>query len=341
MRPVRFYRRLPLLIGVVALIASAALAVLWLRAPREPGREAIAVVDQPKVLSAARAITARSLLRRDDLTWRSVQTVPAGAFARGSVSENDFVGVVVRRDLQPGDILTAELVVKPNEAGFLPAVLGRDMRAVSIAIGVAEGSSGLILPGDRVDVILIQHFGEPGLTLPQRSVSETVLRNLRVVAVDQSISTEPKTKGGEPRIAKTVTLEVTPPQAEILTLAMQLGKLQLTLRNSGDSASPGFTGEPTSTWGSDVSPALRGLGGEPGAPSPGTQQPGQRTGPESGRSGTAIDIFHGGRAEQRCFDETGRRTKDCPSGAQPAVPAPEPELRQPEAPPQPPTNRNL
>lgn len=340
MRPVRFYRRLPLLIGGIALIASAVLAVLWLRAPREPGQEALLVIDQPKVLSAARAITARSLLRRHDLTWRSVQTVPAGAFARGSASESDFDGAVVRRDLQPGDILTADLIVKPNEAGFLPSVLGRDMRAVSIAIGVAEGSSGLIVPGDRVDVILVQHFGEPGLALPQRSVSETVLRNLRVVAVDQSISTEPKAKGGESRSAKTVTLEVTSPQAEILTVAMQLGKLQLTLRNSGDSASPGFTGEPTSTWGSDVSPALRSLGREPNAPSQGTQ-PGQQTAPPSDRSGTAVDILHGGRVEQRCFDETGRTTKACLPEAQPAIPAEEREPRQPEAPPQPQTNRNL
>lgn len=337
MRPVRLYRRLPLLIGGIALIASAVLAVLWLR---EPGQEALLVVDQPKVLSAARTITARSLLRRDDLTWRSVQSVPAGAFARGSASESDFDGAVVRRDLQPGDILTADLIVKPNEAGFLPSVLGRDMRAVSIAIGVAEGGSGLIVPGDRVDVILVQHFGESSLALPQRSVSETVLRNLRVVAVDQSISTEPKAKAGESRIAKTVTLEVTSPQAEILTVAMQLGKLQLTLRNSSDSTSPGFTGAPTSTWGSDVSPALRGLGREPDAPSQGTE-PGQQTAPPSGRSGTAVDVLRGGRVEQRCFDETGRTSKECLPEAQPAVPAEEREPRQPEAPPQPPTNRNL
>lgn len=332
-------RRLLLLVGGLALIASAVLAIMWLRLPTEPAR-AVLTNDSQHVLSAARAVAERSLLRRDDLTWRAVPTVPPGAWVRGSASEGDFVGAVVRRTLQPGDILTAGLIVKPNEAGFLPSVLGPGMRAVSIAVGVAEGTSGLIVPGDRVDVILVQHFGEPGMALPQRSVSETVLRNLRVIAVDQTISTEPRTKAGETHIAKTVTLEVTAPQAEVVTVAMQLGKLQLALRNAADNAASGWIGETTSTWGSDVSPALRGLARDPSSAAPATQ-PGQRAQPGAGHPTTAVDVFRGDKAEQRCFDETGRRMKNCPAPSQSVAPAVEPEPRQPELPVVPPANRNL
>jgi pilus assembly protein CpaB len=338
---VRLRRRLLLVIGAIALIASAVLAVLWLRLPTEQAKATL-TSDSPQVLSAARLLPGRSLLRRDDLTWRAVPTVPAGAWVRGSASEGDFVGAVVLRDLRPGDTLTADLIVKPNEPGFLPSVLGRDMRAVSIAVGMAEGASGLIVPGDRVDVILVQHFGEPGMALPQRSVSETILRNLRVIAIDQTISNEPRAKGGETHIAKTVTLEVTAPQAESLTVAMQLGKLQLALRNSGDNPASGWSGETTSTWGSDVSPALRGLARDPSNALPGAQ-PGQRTPPEVGHPTTAVDVFRGDKAEQRCFDETGRRMKSCPALPQSVAPAvePEPERNQPEPPAAPPSSRNL
>ena len=317
-------RHLLLGLGAITLLASAVLGVIWFRLPHQPALPNLAGIDRPQVLSAARAIKERSLLRRDDLTWKPVAQVPAGAYTRGSSNPADFTGAVTRQDLMPGDVLTAEHIVKPNEAGFLPSVLGRDMRAVSISVGVAEGASGLIIPGDRGDVILIQNFGEPGTPLPQRSVSETILRNLRVIAVDQTISTEPKTKGNESRVAKTVTLEVTARQAEVLTVALQLGKLQLALRNAEDDG-PGsrWIGEPTSTWGSDVSPALRDRGREPGGVQPSTTpgQPAPATGPASG---VTVDVFHGQRIEQRCFDEEGRSSAACTPAQRPAVPAAEP-----------------
>lgn len=317
-------RHLLLGLGAITLLASAVLGVIWFRLPHQTALPSLAAIDRPQVLSAARAIKERSLLRSADLTWKPVAQVPAGAYTRGSSNPADFTGAVTRQDLMPGDILTAGHIVKPNEAGFLPSVLGRDMRAVSISVGVAEGASGLIVPGDRVDVILIQNFGEPGTPLPQRSVSETILRNLRVIAVDQTISTEPKPKSTEPRAAKTVTLEVTSQQAEVLTVALQLGKLQLALRNSeDDGAASRWMGETTSTWGSDVSPALRGRGQEPGDAQPGAP-PGQPPPAATPSSGVTVDVFHGQRIEQRCFDEEGRSSAACAPAQRPAPQAPEP-----------------
>ena len=229
-------RPILLVLGTLALAAGAALVVFQLQAPAPTAVEVVAKVDSQAVLVMARPVKSRSLLRPDDLAWKAIAiaAVPTGAYPRGTATEGDFAGAVVRKDLPAGAVLTAEDVVKAGEPGFLPAVLNDGMRATSIAVGLAEGASGLIVPGDHVDVVLIQNFTEAGVELSHRSVGETVLSDLRVIAIDQRTTTDAKPKGPEPaagtaaaaaaataaavepRIAKTVTLEVTVHQAEVL-----------------------------------------------------------------------------------------------------------------------------
>jgi pilus assembly protein CpaB len=127
-------------------------------------------------------------------------------------------------------------------------------------VATGGASTGLLYPGDRVDVILTQTFkNDPPLT--RRSVSETVVESLRVLAVDAPDS---KPSGASNSFGRTVTLEVTPEQAEKINVAAELGKLSLTLRSiSGtDAVAATWTPEPTRgtgvkpTWAGDVSPAL-------------------------------------------------------------------------------------
>ena len=308
-------RHLLLAAGALLLVAGIALSVSWLRLPSMPA-EVVPPARTETVLVVARPLKARSLLRIDDLGWStlSASDVPPGSYLRGQAASLDLAGAVTLRDLRPGDILKADHIVKASESGFIPAVLGPGMRATSIAVSPAEGTSGLIVPGDRVDVVLTQTFTEAGLPASKRLVGETVLQDLRVIAVDQTTTTvfEPKAKQPEARVAKTITLEVTSHQAEALMVALHLGKIQLALRNAGDKGAP--SADPMPTWGSDVSPALRSLDGD-------VRTPGSVAAPAAAvKPGVAVEIMRGGKSELRCFGEAGTASADC--GGNAGVPAP-------------------
>jgi len=139
-------------------------------------------------------------------------------------------------------------------------VLSPGSRAIAIPVATGGASTGLLFPGDRVDVILTQNFRGEATAITRRSVSETVVENLRVLAIDALDA-----KGGG-SFGRTVTLEVTPEQAEKINVATELGKLSLTLRSvSGrngvvatSTAGPGQATGVKPTWAGDVSPALGG-----------------------------------------------------------------------------------
>lgn len=268
-------RNILLGLGVLAMVAGVALGVIWLR---EPAPEQ--VVEQPEqsasrqsILVANRSITTGTLLTASDMRWKELaanQTPPVDAMVRGQISESEFVGSVSRRGFGAGDPLTQSDLVKPDQGGFLAAVLAPAMRAVSVTVGAAESVAGLVAPGDHVDVILTQNFNDSLVSPPRKSVGETVLHDVRVIAVDQALSgaiqakqqPAPPTVGAEGRIPRTVTLEVTEQQAEKLLVALNLGKIELSMRPfslPGAETVPLAEGSatPTPTWASDVSPALK------------------------------------------------------------------------------------
>lgn len=313
-----FLRRLLLVLGTVALIAGVTLATLWLmRAPdtRVAEREQ---VPQQTVLTAARPLPAGTLLRAGDLAWRQMpaDSVPEGAYAQGQIAESELFGAVVRRDIGVGEPVIVGRVVKPTESGFLAAVLNPGMRAVSIDIDAASGNAGLVAPGDRVDILLTQTLGERGGNDETRTVGETVLRDLRVVAVGQAISAAERPApaqsalggGSEAKLPKTVTLEVEELQAQALLVAVQLGKVQLALRSLEEGER---FARPRPTWAADVSSALRAAA--PAAPEPAETA---EDGTAESRAPrvvpvTAIEIIHGTQIERRCFGEDGRARDDC------------------------------
>ncbi len=130
------------------------------------------------------------------------------------------------------------------------------MRAISVGVDAITGDGGLIWPGDRVDLILTQQMDDKDTPLAKRFVSETVLSDVRVVAVDQSIAQGAVAAGDNTtgRLARTVTLEVTPQQAERAALADRLGKITLAIRAADAVADA--TGPRGSVYGGDISPAL-------------------------------------------------------------------------------------
>src|SRR5262249_42146025 len=183
-----------------------------------------------RVLVAARPIATGALLANADMRWKNVlpNDVVPGNIVAGQVTEQDFIGAVSRRAYQSGDPLVEAQMVKPTEGGFLAAVLAPTMRAVSITVGAAESVSGLVAPGDHVDVILTQVFDHAIAETARKSAGETVLHDVRVIAVDQALNgslqakaSEVRLASAEPRIPKTITLEVTERQAERLLVATQ------------------------------------------------------------------------------------------------------------------------
>lgn len=296
-------RNLLLITGVLALLGGAVLSVAWLRqSQRINAQPEPPPVVMQVVLVASRPLPAGTLLRNEDFKWESVPLgdVSGTSMVRGRVAEAELIGSATRRAFRAGEQLVASDLVKPTDRGFLVVALAPGYRAVSVSVDAAQSTSGLVMPGDRVDVILTQSFNVKNAEQQQmKTVGETVLHDLRVIAVDQTFNMN--TKPAEPRLGanmsefrvpKTVTLEVTEQQAQVLLVADQIGKIQLALR--GVASAPAATGDGAKTaptWASDVSPALRRLGNAEQAPAP--------------AGGHVIDVIRGSKLEQRCVSSNG------------------------------------
>ena len=189
--------------------------------------------------------------------WPDV-AVPETYLVRGQGDETQFVGAVVRRPLTVGQPLSTGSVVKPGERGFLAAVLEPGMRAISVPVDEAAGNAGLIFPGDRVDLILTQTLSAEGASGGDRRVSETVLEDLRVIAMGRRLTSGDAEEESAGKPARTATFEATPEAAEKIALVAELGKLALSLRSLAvadvEGAAPAGR---KLTWDADASPALR------------------------------------------------------------------------------------
>ena len=140
----------------------------------------------------------------------------------------------------------------------------RGMRAMSVGVDAVTGTAGLIWPGDRVDLILTEATANPAVPADRRISAETVLANVRVIAIDQRLveGARPGAKTGH--AAQTVTLEVTAAEAERVAVATKLGRLSLAVRAAEAGTAP--PQRPVTVWAGDVAPALK-LRPAPSAPS--------------------------------------------------------------------------
>jgi pilus assembly protein CpaB len=186
---------------------------------------------QKSVLVARGAIARGQILKVGDLAW---QVWPEAGIDRSYVQSGTkpieaFAGSVARAPFVAGEPITEAKMVAPGDRGFLAAVLRPGMRAVSVPVTATSGISGFVFPGDQVDILITHQLpttNGKGSDV-QHKASETVLHDVRVIAVDQKVDS----KGGEPVVAHTATLEVTPKQSEVIAVATDMGKLSLSLRS--------------------------------------------------------------------------------------------------------------
>ncbi len=279
------FRNVLLALGAILVFAGIGLSLFWLTqmgagpavevAVPQPQLPAPAAVREA-VLEAAHPLPVGTLIRPSDFRWREIEPneVRPGTILRKDGPEAEYLGAIVRRNFVEGEPLTAADLVKTTDRRFLSAVLKAGTRAVTIAVDGPQGSSGMMLPGDRVDVVLTQNLGAAGSDLSRKTVAETVLRNVRVIAVDQRLNLqssfgpeaaadkekEKDVPAKEPRMPRTVTLELNEVQAEKLFVAAQLGGLQLPVRPlEGPAETSSADAISAPTWASDVSPALKQL----------------------------------------------------------------------------------
>lgn len=211
-----------------------------------------------RILVAARALPAGTLLKDEDFTTREVapDAVPDGAVEPTEEARAELRGALLRRYLDAGVPLHRTDMLRPRDRGFLAAVLRPGTRAISVGVDVVTGTAGLIWPGDLVDLILTQELSATDAPLARRVVGETLLAGVRVIAVDQQFTQGATAADATPnRIARTVTLEATPEQAERVAVGSRLGRIALTVRaiEHKPAEEPQVAG---SVFGGDVSPAL-------------------------------------------------------------------------------------
>lgn len=187
----------------------------------------VETIDTVEVLVASEELATGTFLTLDHFTWTAfpADTLPEAYYTRAELGEEGLNGAVLRRAITVGEPLTEGRVVRPGERGFLAAVLRPGMRAVSVPVDATTGIAGFVFPGDRVD-LLLTHEIKLSDTL-KRLATETLLQDIRVLAMDQrSDDIE-----GAPTLAKTATLEVDSKQAEVIAVALRMGRLSLALRS--------------------------------------------------------------------------------------------------------------
>ncbi len=225
----------------IALAAGAVAAML-----ASGGRQPEAPKAPPPPLATIDVLVAKSdlgtgqIVGEGDVAW---QTWPAASANSSFVRKTDrpdaikdFVGAIVRSPVSAGEPIRDSKVVAAKGGGFMAAMLPHGMRAISLDIAPDTDAGGFILPSDHVDVVLTRRDkAAEKVTGTEKFVSETILKNVRVLAVDQAVEEK---EGQKVVVGKTATIELDPRQAETLALSHQLGTLSLTLRSLLDSKSP-------------------------------------------------------------------------------------------------------
>lgn len=215
-------------------------SVAWVATrPAAEAHAAAAPVPTVAMLVAAHDLQAGSLLKPEDIKAEQIAGADAPADAKPDTQDNRsaLIGAMIRRSLAKGETLRGLDVMTTRDHGFLAAVVRPGMRAISIGVDAVSGTAGLIWPGDRVDVILLQSIVDENLPVGRRVAAETVLSNARVVAIDKQLVQGAVPGAADAPVARTVTLEVTAEQAERVSVAGRIGHLSLTVRAADANAS--------------------------------------------------------------------------------------------------------
>jgi pilus assembly protein CpaB len=232
-------------IVLVAALLIAAVTAFMARSMFAGGSAPAAVAQAPQptgpqVLVAKRALPVGTILTADAFGFQPwpKELVEEAYFIQGEGTGDplkDLIGTVVRNPITAGQPITQGSLVSPGDRGFLAAALGPGMRAVTVQVNDITGVAGFVFPGDRVDLLLTQQVGSQIYNdLPLRA-TETIIRNVRVLATDQRPAQTVDEKGNTiVSPFRMVTLEVTPAIAERISVAMTIGTISLSLRALAD-----------------------------------------------------------------------------------------------------------
>jgi pilus assembly protein CpaB len=221
---------------VAALVVAAGTAFLarsmFMKGAAPESQAAVAM--GPEILVATRALPVGTIIEPDSFRYAPwpKELVENAYFTKGEADPSSLAGTVVRSPVTAGQPLTQGALVKPGDRGFLAAALGPGMRAVTVSVSAQSGVAGFVFPGDRIDMVLTQQV--TGGSGPPLRTSETIVRNIRVLATDQRTVTEDEEGKKVVQTFSNVTLEVTPRIAEKIAVAQAVGQLSLSLRSIAD-----------------------------------------------------------------------------------------------------------
>ena len=251
---------------------------------------AAAAVTTSHILVAVRPLLVGSAIVAGDLAWRAWpnEGIDPAYIVSGKTTLASFTGHIVRSAMHAGEPVTLDRVPAAGARGALALVTRPGMRAVSIALTPTTGVSGLIMPGDHVDVVLTYILPRPADATGgiDRRAATTILSDLRVLAIDQRLTAT----ADEVKEIHNASLEVSAKQSETLALAADLGKLSLSLRSlqTGNTPDAGTSGGSTLDY--QVGPLLQ-RGAAASAPRPaGAARPARAP-----RAATPINEFRGGK----------------------------------------------
>lgn len=228
-------------VAAVAVVAGLGAALLLGSGGGEPQRVAeqapqpvLQGIATTEVLVAVAAVPVGGTLTEQAVDWRRWPDEALGPhFIRRNDRPNareELRGAISRFPLLAGEPINDSRIIKADRPGFMAAILPAGMRAIAIPITPETGAAGFILPNDRVDVILTRRERAGG---QETFVTDTLLSNVRVLAIDQTIQ---ERDGEKVVVGRTATLELQPRQTETVALARQLGELSLTLRSLADAS---------------------------------------------------------------------------------------------------------
>jgi pilus assembly protein CpaB len=233
-------KKLALLVGalVIAVVTAVMAKNMFAGAGAQRAAAApAAVAVGPKVLVAKKAMPVGTIVDADSFTYQPwpKELMQSAYYLEGTPDSNpqSLMGQVVRYPITAGQPVTRGTLVGPQDRGFLAAALGAGMRAITVPVNASTGVAGFVFPGDHVDLVLTQQV-DGGGDGPPLKVSETVVRNLRVLATDQRVDDKDKDGKIQVKTFNNVTLEVTPRIAEKISVAQSLGTLSLSLRSLAD-----------------------------------------------------------------------------------------------------------
>jgi pilus assembly protein CpaB len=234
-------KKIALLVGalVIAVVTAVMAKNMFTGAGADQANAAPVVPAGPKVLVARKALPVGTIVDAESLAFQAwPKELIQNAYYTEGAPEADvtkLIGTVVRNPITAGQPLTKGTLVGPNDRGFLAAALGPGMRAVTVPVSATTGVAGFVFPGDRVDMVLTQEVTGGG-DGPALKVSETIVRNLRVLATDQRIDSKNEEGKTVVKTFATVTVEATPRLAEKIAVAQTVGTLSLVLRSIADNA---------------------------------------------------------------------------------------------------------